>query len=247
MPPAPAEATNGTATAIRGWTAALIRTLVEAVAPARDSVIGVEDGRLPGPPIAMRLGWNQSRTMTAAVFTRANDHPIDGAVSGMSDGLAAPPFPPALDTDPSLYLGIWLAGDPDIADIPSGFPVADKRALTVDGTAGHYFPSSNRLAASVTGTVYRIVIAGPRILTENDLADLGGGTPTVQVDEVPMTAGTFGTLGAGRTCQDALSHRHDAGQLSGQGGRRACLRGRDRAFHAGQPRPDPIGRGPMAV
>ena len=34
MPPAPAEAQAGTATAIRGWTAALIRTLVESIVPA---------------------------------------------------------------------------------------------------------------------------------------------------------------------------------------------------------------------
>ena len=139
---------------------------------SHDHVLDVENGRLPGPPVAMRLGWSQTRTFTALDFNRP---PMGGSASGMSDGLAVPAFPPALASDRTLYLGIWLAGDPDVAELPSGFPAADKQALPVDGTAGHYFPSSTRLAASVVGTVYRVVTAGPRILTTNDLVGLGDG------------------------------------------------------------------------
>lgn len=187
MPATPAEAAGGVSTTIRSWTSALIRAAINAVVPSvyrtgntdpipadklvnasGARIVNVADGRLPGAPVGMRLGWNQTRVMSAAVFTRAGNHPIDGAQSGMSDGLAVPPFPPALDTDPTLYLGIWLAGDSDIAKLPSGFPAADKRALTVGGTAGHYYPSSMRLAASVAGSIYRVPIVGPRILTEAD-------------------------------------------------------------------------------
>ena len=60
--------------------------------------------------------------------------------------LPAPPFPPGIASDPTLYLGIWLAGDPDVAELPAGFAVADKSAITVDGAAGVYFASTERLA-----------------------------------------------------------------------------------------------------
>ena len=169
---AAADAAQTTATNAATAAAAAEASANAAHTASHDQVLDVENGRLPGPPVAMRLGWSQSRTFTALDFNRP---PMGGSAAGMSDGLAAPPFPPSLNTDSTLYLGLWLAGDPDIADLPSGFAATDKRALAVDGTAGHYFPSSGRLAASVAGTVYRVVLAGPRILTENDLAGLGGG------------------------------------------------------------------------
>ena len=136
---------------------------------------GVYDGHLEGPPVAMRIGWNQSRNMNAAVFTRANTHPIDGAAMGMTSGLAAPPFPPALASDPTLYLGLWLAGDSEVAVLPETIDAGSKRALSVNGTAGHYYTSSARLPASTSGSVYRVILQGPRILTADDLAGLGGG------------------------------------------------------------------------
>ena len=39
MPPSPAEAANGTATTIRGWTAALVRAAIDAVVPADDRLV----------------------------------------------------------------------------------------------------------------------------------------------------------------------------------------------------------------
>ena len=195
MPATPGEAEGGTSTTIRGWTSALIRRAINAVVPAwaragdatpipapklvnaadaHEDIVNVIGGRLPGPPVAMRLGWSQSRNFVALDFNRPSP-PIGGSVAGTSQGLAAPPFPPALDTDPTLYLGIWLAGEPNIAELPAGFAVADARPLVVDGAQGRYYPSAARLPASVVGTVYRIVIRGPRILTENDLVTSGGG------------------------------------------------------------------------
>ena len=156
---------------------------------------GVFDGHLEGSPVVMRLGWNQSRAMIAAVFTRANDHPIDGAASGMTSGLAAPPFPPALNTDATLYLGLWVAGDPEVAALPSSFDASDKQALSVGGVAGHYFASRERLPASTEGAEFRLVVVGPRIITVGDIgrpvvlyeaqsAAIGGTTALVSGDVV---------------------------------------------------------------
>ena len=137
---------------------------------------GVFDGHLEGPPVVMRLGWNQSRNMNAAVFTRANDHPIDGVAVGMSNGIEAPPFPPAINSDPSLFLGIWIAGDPEVAALPSSFDASEKYVLSVGGVAGHYFASTQRLPESTEGAIIRAVIVGPRILTTED----GGGGVVVR-------------------------------------------------------------------
>ena len=115
------------------------------VVTAHADIVNVLDGRLPGAPVAMRLGWSQTRMFTELDFDRPLP-PIGGSISGMSDGLAAPPFPPGLAGDPTLFLGIWLAGDPDVAELPAGFAVADKSAITVDGAAGVYFASTERVA-----------------------------------------------------------------------------------------------------
>ena len=139
------------------------------VVTAHVDIANVLDGRLPGLPIAARLGWSQSRMFTELDFDRPLP-PIGGSIAGMSDGLVAPPFPPGLASDPTLYLGIWLAGDPDVAELPAGFAVADKSAITVDGAAGVYFASTERLPASVAGDVFKVFLVGPRLITESDLA-----------------------------------------------------------------------------
>ena len=89
------------------------------VVSAHEDIVNVLDGRLPGLPVAMRLGWSQTRTFTELDFDRPLP-PIGGSIAGMSDGLAAPPFPPGLASDPTLFLGIWLAGDPDVVEISGG-------------------------------------------------------------------------------------------------------------------------------
>ena len=189
---------------------------------AHEDIVNVLDGRLPGLPVAMRLGWSQSRMFTELDFDRPLP-PIGGSIAGMSDGLAAPPFPPAIASDPTLFLGIWLAGDPDVAELPAGFAVADKSAITVDGAAGVYFASTERLPASVAGDVFKVFLVGDRIVTESDLAahtsdpdahhtpPAGGGegaglqvstaeiqflrsTPLVEIDSQPFTSGAWSNL-----------------------------------------------------
>ena len=78
------------------------------VVNAHEDIVNVLDGRLPGLPVAMRLGWSQTRTFTELDFDRPLP-PLGGSIAGMSDGLAAPPFPPGLASDPTLFFGIWLA------------------------------------------------------------------------------------------------------------------------------------------
>ena len=142
-------------------------------------IVPVLNGRLPSPPVAMRFGWNQSQTHSRAPFVRAGQHPIDGSNVGMSDGLALPPFPPALNSDPTLYLHLWLAGTPDVAairrnastdpmDVTDMFPDRLAGALSVEGVEGTAYVSNVRLA-SMEGIVYDALIAGATLATIDDL------------------------------------------------------------------------------
>ena len=186
------------------------------VVDAHVDIANVLDGRLPGLPVPMRLGWSQRPDFIAADFARPSP-PIGGSISGMSDGLAAPPFPPGLASDPTLFLGIWLAGDPDIVEISGGgAQFGDARPLTLEGgkvggTPGVYVVSTDRLGP-LEGTIFRVTITGPRIVTEADLADHAsdpdahhvpptgsmGGAPAVVLYEAATAAiGTASGLIAG--------------------------------------------------
>ena len=148
------------------------------VIEAHEDIVNVLDGRLPGLPVAMRLGWSQREVFIAADFARPSP-PIGGSISGMSDGLAAPPFPPGLASDPTLFLGIWLAGDPDVVEISGGgAQFGDARPLTLEGgkvggDPGVYVVSTGRLRP-LEGTIFSVTITGPRIVTESDLAAHAG-------------------------------------------------------------------------
>ena len=144
------------------------------VVNAHEDIVNVLDGRLPGLPVAMRLGWSQREEFLAADFDRPLP-PIGGNVAGMSDGLAAPPFPPSIASDPTLFLGIWLAGDPDVVEISGGgAQFGDARPLTIDagkvgGNPGIYLVSTGRLRP-LEGTIFSVTFTGLRIVTESDLA-----------------------------------------------------------------------------
>ena len=184
------------------------------VVNAHEDIVNVLDGRLPGLPVAMRLGWSQREEFLAADFARPSP-PIGGSIAGMSDGLAAPPFPPGLASDPTLYLGIWLAGDPDVVEISGGgAQFGDARPLTLEGgkvggNPGVYVVSTARLRP-LEGTIFSVTITGPRIVTESDLAahvsdpvahhtpptGMGGG-PTVLYEAATAAIGTATGLIAG--------------------------------------------------
>ena len=184
------------------------------VVNAHLDIVNVLDGRLPGLPVAMRLGWSQREEFIAADFARPSP-PIGGSVAGMSDGLAAPPFPPGLASDPTLFLGIWLAGDPDVVEISgAGAQFGNKRPLTLEGgkvggDPGVYLVSNTRLRP-LEGTIFSATITGPRIVTESDLADHAsdpdahhvpptgtGGGPTVLYEAATAAIGTSTGLIAG--------------------------------------------------
>ena len=148
-------------------------------ASAGGDVVDVDDGRLPGPPVAFRAGWSQGRVAGAAIFTRAGNHPIDGAAVGTTDGLALPPFPPALNTDLTLYLHLWVEGAPDISAIldTSGgdpvpftefFPAGDAVPLEIESVAGTVYISSVRFNP-LSPDVWEVVIPGEEIATVPDL------------------------------------------------------------------------------
>ena len=156
---------------------------------------GIYDGHLEGAPVVARLGWSQSRSMNASTFTRANTHPIDGANLGMSNGVESPPFPPAINSDPTLYLGIWIAGDPEVAALPSSFDASEKYVLSVGGVAGHYYASTQRLPESTEGAIIRAVIVGPRILTTAD----GGGASVITRERLIFPASSYNYQTEGET------------------------------------------------
>ena len=143
------------------------------VVNAHEDIVNVLDGRLPGLPVAMRLGWSQTRTFTELDFDRPLP-PLGGSIAGMSDRLAAPPFPPGLASDPTLFFGIWLSGDPDVVEISGGgAQFGNKLPLTiadgkVGGNPGHYVVSTARLRP-LEGTIFRVTITGPRLVLESEL------------------------------------------------------------------------------
>ena len=127
-------------------------------------------GACPACRSPMRLGWSQRDEFIAFDFSRPSP-PIGGSITGMSDGLAAPPFPPSLASDPTLFLGIWLAGDPDVVEITGGgAEFGNKRPLTLEGgkvggTPGVYVVSTARLRP-LEGTIFRVTITA-RALSRN--------------------------------------------------------------------------------
>ena len=158
----------------------------------RPSTVLHENVRLPAPDRAMRIGWNQSRAITAAVFTRAGQHPTDGAVQGMTMGLDVPPAPPALAGDPTLYLAVWLAGDGDdgteirlgVDDATDSFGMP--MHLVVNGVVGHYHVTRERLTHD-TSRRLSVQIPGDMILGESDVAPwaLADNADTIPDDKLP--------------------------------------------------------------
>lgn len=117
---------------------------------------------------AVRLGWEQSRIFTELAFDRPSP-PIGGSVAGFDgEEIITPPFPPALSGDDTLFLGLWVSGDPTIKienvglttiDYTELFPVADKQPLSVAGVAGHYYPISFRLDSEFVGEPFIVTVA----------------------------------------------------------------------------------------
>ena len=75
------------------------------------TIANVNDGRLPGPAVAMRMGWTLDTTLADAdTFLRSDNHPDDGATVGTTAGLLTPPIPPVLGQAEGYRFHIWIAG-----------------------------------------------------------------------------------------------------------------------------------------
>ena len=151
---------------------------------------GIFDGeRLPGVAVAMRIGWGQTADFVAANYVRADNHPLDGVSVGTTAGLLVPPFPPALASDDTLYLGIWVAytGDVPIRQFPSD-PITFEQpyfsapvALTVEGVVGQSYTLHDRLDADTYadhGNEFFLTLPGELIASQpwvtTQLAGAGG-------------------------------------------------------------------------
>ena len=167
--------------------------------PGGDAVS--ESARLPIGSVALRLGWAQSQTPAQAIFTRADNHPIDGAAVGTVAGLAVPVFPPALNTDPTLYLFIWIAtAQANIADIRlSGGggtligSVSNGAAYTVESVAGTLYVSNQRLSASLSAYQISAIVGGDLIASQPWVTEqiaAASGAPTYTLITGPTSLDT---------------------------------------------------------
>ena len=171
----------------------------------------VESARLPVGTVVMRVGWAQTQTPLESFFTRANLHPTDGAAEGTVAGLNPPPFPPSVNTDPDLYLFIWIAtAAENIADIRlSGGggtligSVSHGAAFEYDGTDGTVYVSNQRLSPGLSAYQISAIVGGELIASQPWVTEQieaipapepsGGGAPvligsaTVPAGQSPFT------------------------------------------------------------
>ena len=168
----------------------LVVTFADGSTSGLDLPAGMGGQGLPVGTAVLRLGWAQHQNATEAVFTRADNHPTDGAAVGTVDGLDVPPFPPALVTDADLYLHIWIGtaaanitdvllsggGGTLIGSISSG---AD---FTVEGDAGTFYVSNQRLSPGLAAFQISAEVAGA--------GDGGNGNGEAGTDQTARDAAT---------------------------------------------------------
>ena len=159
----------------------------------------VNSARLPVGTIPLRLGWAQGRAPSDDIFIRAGNHPIDGAAVGTVAGLSIPVFPPALNSDVTLYLFIWIGTAIDnIADIRlSGGggtligSISNGEAYTLEGVTGTVYVSEQRLSAGTSAFQISAVVGGDLIASQPWV--------TEQIAALPAGGGgvTYTSLGTG--------------------------------------------------
>ena len=166
----------------------------------------LDNGRLPGPAIAMRMGWGQTNPPMADVFVRdgPNHHPQDGAAVGTSELTYMPPFPPSLVGEHTLFVFIWLEGSPTNVDIVvnpgldnQGFFTAyftDGDPLEVEGVAGTVYVSLFPFSSNES-LGFASPRPGPLLATQtwvtSEIANImlsGGGISTGQAQALIDTA-----------------------------------------------------------
>ena len=121
----------------------------------------------PSNRVAVRFGWEQTKAFTELSFNRPNP-PFGGSVAGFAgEEIDVPPFPPSLIHNVTLFLGLWVTGDPVIKVVNTGltdinytefFPLSEKLPLDVVGVAGNYYPISFQLGNDFAGEPFIVTV-----------------------------------------------------------------------------------------
>ena len=199
-------------------------------AAASNTVAVTTSLRLPSTTTAMRLGWKETQVYSVDLFTRADNHPADGAAVGTTfAGIFPPPFPAALAAETSLYLFIWIAATPGkISDIgPSGIgalPLSAGVAQAVDGVDGTLFVSRLKLPTRTSSLLISAFVNGDLIASQPwttaaiSAAAAGGAPGTVvfkgewdAATNDPAEVGSIVSVSGSNTTTTKLFIRHRAG------------------------------------
>ena len=113
----------------------------------------------------VRFGWSQTQDASEAVLLRAGNHPVDGALlTAPNTPVYSPPFPPALNTDATLYQHIWISGldDPTGILLGGNDQINSSRRigrLSVDGVIGILYVSNQRLTPNISNYLMEVTNA----------------------------------------------------------------------------------------
>ena len=166
---------------------------------ATGTVVANGDGLLPGPDVAMRMGWTlETVAATDVTFLRDGNHPDDGATEGTTAGLDAPPIPPTLATDEQYRFHVWIAGVIPLAALTSEYGdqwlqyMTNEGALTVDGVVGILYSEIFERHNTDGISNFNGTIPGDRIATRpwvtEQIAAIDPGAPVAPVEPVDPPA-----------------------------------------------------------
>ena len=162
------------------------------------------------PPVNMRVGWSQSTTFDAQAFETAH-----GGAAGTSVGVVVPTA--TGQSAASLFLGLWVEGDPDILEINlvdgsvvtqllgAGIAANSKTALTVNSVVGNYYYTTDRQThATLASQTLALVLTGADLLKSTEVEDFAkvGNTTVVPRSKVATIAA--GEVGTTQLADDAV-------------------------------------------
>ena len=139
-------------------------------------IVNVEDGRLASSAgTVMRIGWSESQAYDEVIFTRAGNHPDDGAAVGTIAGVF-PPVQPTLPAIPDVaenekYLHIWVGEIPgNVAQLTFfGSPahgVSAAAAQTYNTTDGTWWVTNLPLSPGISAYAFSAVVVGALIASQ---------------------------------------------------------------------------------
>ena len=169
-------------------------------------IVNVENGRLASSTgTVMRIGWSDSQAYDEQVFTRAGNHPDDGAAVGTIAGVF-PPVQPTLPAIPDVaanekYLHIWVGEIPgNVAQLTFfGSPahgMSTAEAQTYNTTDGTWWRTNLPLSPGISAYAFSATVVGALIASQPYVdeaiaaipASTGGGFPTTRTQVLSDTA-----------------------------------------------------------